>query len=192
MLSWVVLVISLVAIDADAGGPRLGGAFIQFDGCNREWTPRTWEVELAKMKAAKLDVVIVQYMEARADDDPPTSEEYVPEAKGDPDPLTTILDYADRHGMKVFVGLRYDARLLKSELLNEPGKLKKALADELGRNSGLAGRLTKRYRLKARKSFEGWYLPVEVANFEEKRAGQADGWVAQAQRLHAEAGQSMS
>lgn len=180
MFSCALIVASFFTMATTTAGPRLGGAFIQLDGCNKDWTPKTWESELARMRVAKLKIVIVQYMETREGDDPPTSEEFVPQTGNDPDPLRTILDDADRHDMKVFVGLRYDARLLKSEFLNDaPEKLKTALADELNRTTELVARVTERYRLKSRASFAGWYLPVEIANFDEHFPGESKGWVAQ-------------
>jgi hypothetical protein len=165
MFSCAVFVASFFTLATDLVGPPLGGAFVQLDNGNKSWTPEAWGAELVRMRAVKLGVVIVQYLEAREGDEPVTSEEYVPERPGAPDPLKAILDAADRHGMKVFVGLRYDARLLGSEFLNAPDQLEAALADELDRNIKLVARVTKCYQLKTRASFAGWYLPVEVANF---------------------------
>jgi len=170
---------SCFTLTADTPGPRLGGAFVQLDRGNKNWTREAWGTELVRMRAAQIGIVIVQYLEARTSDQPTTSEEYVPEGPGDPDPLMAILDNADCQGMKVFVGLRYDARLLDSEFLNAPGKLRRALADELARNTELVARLTERYQLATRASFAGWYLPVEVANFKEDYPGEKRGWVSQ-------------
>jgi hypothetical protein len=179
MFACACWVASFLVLATDTARPQLGGAFVQLDRGNKNWTPEAWGAELARMRTAKLDSVIVQYLEARDGDEPATSEQYVPAGPEDKDPLKAILDDADRHGMKVFVGLRYDARLLGSELLNAPDKLKAALDDELARNIELAACVSKRYQLRTRSSFAGWYLPVEVANFKEDFPGEDKGWIAQ-------------
>jgi Domain of unknown function (DUF4434) len=162
--------------------PSIDGAFIQFDHDNKNWSPNTWQNVLQKMYDAKLMIVIVQYMEVRDNDQQATSESYLPVFKSDPDPTDEILKFADdpKHvGMKVLIGLRLDKRLMSSVFLNEPGKLRKELPDELSRNVDLAKRVACYYHLIDRKAFAGWYLPVEIANFKETAPLPEDRWVDQ-------------
>ena len=129
----------LGAQPANDSGPRLSGAFIQFDNNTFGWTPQQWAAMLDRMRATHCDIVIVQYLEKRDGDEPPTSESYIPSKPGDAGPLGAILTYADAHpGMAVYVGLRYDNRLLSWEYINRPGVLRAALKDELARNRRLA------------------------------------------------------
>jgi hypothetical protein len=174
-----------LSLPATDGPPlRLDGAFIQLDRQLASQKPTAWHRLLERMRDAELRVVIVQYVEARWGDRPATPVSFLPVRNGETDPVGIILEYSDAHpGMEVLLGLRYDARLFRSELLNSPGELRLALADELPRNLDLARRLADHYRLKERRSFAGWYLPLEVANYKEIVPVREDGWVVQVGRF---------
>jgi hypothetical protein len=180
MASLFLVLTSVCGYPAAPPAPRLNGAFIQFDpGRYALWTPQQWRATLDQMRAAGLNIVILQYLQARDGAVPATSESFVPEVPGAPDPVGVILDHADRHEMSVLIGLRLDQRLLGSVFLNDPNELRAALADELPRNVALAQFLAAHYRLKHHRSFGGWYLPLEFANFEETAPNPRDGWVSQ-------------
>jgi hypothetical protein len=173
---------SMIAV-GDAG-PYLDGAFIQFDNDNKAWTAQKWNDTLKKMKDARLNIVIIQYLEARQNDQTPTSESYIPHVQGHPDPVKHILQFASTNNMKVFIGLRFDTRLMSSGFLDDPGGLENALKDELKRNIDLAALAARSYDLASLAkagTFAGWYFPVEVANFPEKAdfAGTEKGWISQ-------------
>ena len=187
MTSLLLIAAACVTLTA-APGPWLDGAFIQLDDGSKNWKPEAWNGLLKRMQAANLSIIIVQYLEARKAKEPPTSESYVPEADGEPDPVKHILEYAGKNNMKVFLGLRFDERLMGSEFLNDPDQLKGALNDEIERNIDLATRLSTRYKLAdlaKSGTFAGWYLPVEVANYKEDDglAGTEKGWISQLNRF---------
>ena len=180
MASLFLILASVCGYAAVSSAPRLDGAFIQFDARSyATWTPQEWRDTVDRMHAAGLNIIILQYLQARDGAVPPTSESFIPEVPCAPDPIRLILDQAERHGMTVFLGLRLDKRLLGSVFLNCPDELRAALADELPRNVTLAHFLAGHYRLKHRRSFGGWYLPVEFANYEETAQKPGDGWVTQ-------------
>lgn len=186
-----ILILLSLCLPAAEGPRRLDGAFIQLDRKLARQSPEQWTRVLERMREADLRVVIVQYAVARWRDRPATAASFLPSGPGESDPISTILEYADAHPeMSVFLGLRYDARLFRSEVLNDPVVLREALADELPRNIDLARRLAERYRLKSRRSFAGWYLPLELANYSETAAKREDGWVHQVSRFTFELGRA--
>ncbi|GEM_PF-2730271 len=156
----------------------LDGAFIQFDNSNKFLSAEQWRRMLDRMRAAKCSIIILQYLEKRDKHSAATAERYVPQRYGDPDPVAVILDYADKNQMAVFIGLRLDPRLEGSMFLNNPAQLREGLKEELPKNIALAREITARYGLNARRSFAGWYLPVEVANYTENFTGESS-WVSQ-------------
>jgi hypothetical protein len=177
----VLFVASLAMTSAEGRVPLLSGAFIPLDGQYAPQTNRELLGVLDRMRGVKLDTVILQYLEKGTAGE--TTSSFLPAFAGDYDPVRVTLDYADAHpGMTVLLGLRYDASLFHSILLNAPAELHAELTVELLANQALAARLAKQYRLKHRKSFGGWYLPTEVANYPETYACQQIGWVSQGHR----------
>lgn len=180
MASLLLLVTTALAAGPAAEPPRLDGAFIQLDRSSVRWTRDEWNRQLDRMQSARLRIIIVQYTEALWGDDAARTQSFLPPAAGALDPLLAILDHADAHpGTRVFVGLRYVAPLLAGATLNHPARLRRWLSDERPRNADLARRLAADYRLAARPSFAGWYLPLELANYREAAGHGDDGWVEQ-------------
>jgi hypothetical protein len=130
------------------------------------------------MRAAGLDTVILQAVEIRNANG--TTRSFLPSHAKAYDPVKASLDYADSHpGMTVFLGLRLDENLGGSEFLNNAGQLQRELAEELPQNLMLATTLARRYHLKRRKSFGGWYLPTEIGNFPVPPLVPGVDWVSQ-------------
>jgi len=133
---------------AAAEGVRLEGTFIQYQKPMMDLSAKQWRKELDAMRFARLHWLILQRLgvgERRFFKDDPEAT----------DPTGVILDYADRHGMAVFVGLLDDPDWW-DEAAN-PGFL-----DGLAkRNAAFAAVLWKRYGKYA--SFAGWYIPQEIA-----------------------------
>jgi hypothetical protein len=153
--------------------PWLSGAFIQFDSDNYQWPREKWVDLLSSMYQLNMKLIILQYLESRGENSVPP-ESFL--AESGQDPVGWILDYADSgQPMKVLVGLRLDKRFEGSEFLNDASKLQPALDDELVRNRALAQRVATTYRLNGRRSFAGWYLPLEIANFRD--SDPLHGWV---------------
>jgi Domain of unknown function (DUF4434) len=169
----------LAVAASDDAVPYLSGAFIQLNDCNKNWAAQSWHEVLRRMRRARLDIVIIQYLES-IDANGMPSGSFVPRAEGEHDPVAVIMDYADGAGMSVFLGLRYDARLLGSQFLNTPAALRAALAEELPQDLHLARELAHRYHLQGRNSFGGWYLPTEIANFSvQSGVAPGDDWITQ-------------
>src|SRR5438105_4644333 len=102
MSALFLCVASLAVAASDDAGPYLSGAFIQLNDCNKNWAAQTWHDLLRRMRKSRLDIVIIQYLEA-SNASGTASESFVPRAEGEPDPVAAIMNYADRAGMSVFL-----------------------------------------------------------------------------------------
>lgn len=143
----VVLMIALHAAcdTSPAAPPRLAGGFIQLQGGMLRLTPEDWSRELEAMHAAGLDTVIVQYLESGR-------RSYLPAGAGGPDPVGAILEFADGHGMQVFLGTKVDDGWWRWDA----AYLERSLPDR----KRLAAEIDKRYG--EHPSFAGWYLAEEL------------------------------
>src|SRR5262245_50129944 len=133
--------------------PRLAGGFVQLDDGAMRLSGAQWAAFLGKMTEIGLDTIVVQRLELVRQD----GKLEVFHRDGAADPTAVLLRYADAHALKVFVGLRQD------EQWDVLRKKKESLAALLEVNRKLADQAWTRYG--ANKSFRGWYLPQELANY---------------------------
>jgi hypothetical protein len=163
---------------------RLDGAFIQFWG---DRVQQKWHRVLTAMQAAGMKTIILQYLKNRPmrrngdnvvydangcavmDEADFTYTDRYTMPNGDViiDPTRFILDFADEHGMEVYVGLINDERFVtygqwdKPQCLNLPNQIKdntrfaEVVWGHYGKKPGSA---------RTRPSFKGWYLPQEMWN----------------------------
>ncbi len=149
----------LVASILAAPGPRppvaspardasaVAGTFVQYQPWMMKLDREAWRLELDAMREAGITLVIVQWLEFQ-------NVRFIPADRSAPDPTEIILDYADEHGMRVFVGLSH-ADLWWSRI-KDPGYLDRASAKSVA----VTNEAWRRYGRHA--SFAGWYLPQEI------------------------------
>lgn len=144
----------------DTSMKSITGGFIQYQGWmiknGRNPTgldERAWENEIEAMRTAKMDTIIIQRLEA-------DGESFIPAAddRSAVDPTEVILKYADRHGMKVYLGLWAGPW--------DQGQVEKAdpvlLANTRDNSFRVADAAWKRYG--GHRSFAGWYIQQEIWN----------------------------
>jgi hypothetical protein len=135
------------ARDRAAPRPHITGTFIQYQSWMMKLDEGAWRRELDAMRAAGISVVIIQWLEM-------DNTSFIPPDENAPDPTRVILEYADEHGMRVFVGLSHAdlwwRRLRDESYLN-------AAYDKSAR---VASEAWKRYG--RHPSFAGWYFPQEI------------------------------
>jgi len=130
-----------------AGRSPIVGTFIQYQSWMMKLDERAWRLELEAMRRAGIRIVIIQWLQM--DDS-----RFIPGNDTAVDPTRVILEYADQHGMKVFVGLAHAdlwwTRLREPRYLIRAGRASIRVANEAWARYG-------RYR-----SFAGWYFPQEL------------------------------
>jgi len=131
---------------AETARPPVEGTFIQYEQWMMKLDREAWRLELDAMREAGITLVIVQWLEFQ-------NVRFIPADPSAPDPTDIILDYADEHGMRVFVGLHTEDRW--HERFSVPRYLDRAAAMSLR----LADLAWARYGDHA--SFAGWYIPQE-------------------------------
>ena len=112
-----------------------------------------WQNELGAMKTIGMDTVVVNYVAYDQSYFYPTS---VP--GGSPfgiDSIKRIMDAADQHGMKVYLGLHLDPDQFSTSTFNLPANLAQGQAelDELWTRYG------------GHESLAGWYMPQEFSDY---------------------------
>ena len=159
----------------DEQSPRLTGGFIQLGNPEKGLPRDRWGALLGEMKDnLGMDTVLVQALfsedagkhhfitlsQGTINADNP---QYDPKMRlSKEDPTDAILDYADSHGMKVYVGL-WMQELGFGEVAGDVPQLERFLK-EAERKSTAAAELT--WNLYHRHpSFQGWYIPYELWNF---------------------------
>lgn len=126
---------------------RIEGGFIQYQRWMTKLDERAWHQELAAMRKAGMDMIILQHLQQG-------DWKVMPNSPQATDPTEIILRYADAHQMKVFVGLGSDAGWWKCN------QWKDYLDSAAAKNMTLADEIWKRYG--SHQSFAGWYLPQEM------------------------------
>jgi hypothetical protein len=173
----VLFIAAVTVAQVEPRVPLLSGAFIQINGQYAPQSNAELKTVLDMMRAARLYTVIFQYVEVGHAG--VTTNPYPPSRPAGYDPVGVAIAYANDHpGMSVMIGLRLDPQLEGSVFLNTPDQLAAELALELPANVKLAANLAKRYHLRSQRSFGGWYLPSEIANYKETHTGH-ESWVSQ-------------
>jgi len=142
----LAMALTLPPVPEAASPPRLDGGFIQFQGWMMDLSTADWKRELEAMRAAGLKVIVIQHLENGR-------RSFIPSDDRAPDPTRLILDFADAHGMRVFLGTRADEGWWRWN------------ADYLTRSLDGRKRLVRTIhaRYGTHRSFAGWYLTEEVS-----------------------------
>ncbi|HVO76528.1 MAG TPA: DUF4434 domain-containing protein [Candidatus Bathyarchaeia archaeon] len=127
--------------------PPITGTFIQYQDWMMKLDEAAWRRELDAMRRAGISVVIVQWLQL-------DNASFIPRDERAPDPTRVILEYADTHDMRVYVGLSY-ADFWWKRLRDE-----QYLYRAFDRSAHVAREAWKRYG--RHRSFSGWYLPQEI------------------------------
>lgn len=130
---------------------RIEGTFIQYQDWMMSMDIAAWRRELDAMRGTGIDLVIVQWLEHE-------NKRFIPADSAACDPTRVILEYADEHHMRVFLGLattdRWHERITYPDYLERAGTLSMRLADKAwaryGRHPSLAG----------------WYIPQELRYYD--------------------------
>lgn len=136
----------------DPSLPLATGAFVQLNYGLASKTAAWWQTELGSMKSIGMDTVIVQYVAYNQSYYYPTNV-----AGGTPyavDSVERILDAADQHGIKVFLGMHLDS-----------GQYSGAFNLTANRAQGTATLNELRARYGSHSSLGGWYMPQEISDY---------------------------
>ncbi|MEX2310362.1 MAG: DUF4434 domain-containing protein [Pirellulales bacterium] len=140
------------ALQNDPSRPGATGAFIQIRRL-AENSASWWRAELALMKRIGMDTLVVNYVARDNVYFYPTSVSGgVP---GAVDSIENILDAADEHRMKVFLGLHMDHDQYRSSSFDLQANLSQGQAE--------LNELWTRYGSHA--SLAGWYMPQEINDY---------------------------
>jgi hypothetical protein len=131
--------------------PRIEGTFIQYQDWMMSMDAAAWRCELDAMRGAGIDLVIIQWLEHE-------NKRFIPADSTACDPTRVILEYADEHGMRVFLGLSTIDRW--HERITYPRYLDRAATQSLR----LADKAWARYG--RHPSFAGWYIPQELRYYD--------------------------
>ncbi|HSW46815.1 MAG TPA: DUF4434 domain-containing protein [Phycisphaerae bacterium] len=133
-------------------GLRLDGTFIQFQEWMLKLDDAAWQKELEAIRTAKMNTIVLQNTQV-GDKRFFGGAATATDAAG-PDLVKTVLTFADKNGMEVYVGLLDDGQWFTH--WNQPGYLDR-LADKGNRLADELWRLYGKHR-----SFAGWYIPGET------------------------------
>lgn len=143
---------------------QIKGTFIQYLNWMmiNKWNPgnrwgldkATWEKELDAMRKANIDTIIIQWLQI-------DETRFIPEESDRQavDATEVIMNYADKHHMKVILGLWGDNTEWFSKA---PSADSKYLLKAANNNIRVAEEAWNRYGRHA--SFAGWYIPQELWN----------------------------
>jgi hypothetical protein len=127
--------------------PPIEGTFIQYQDWMMNMDAASWRNELDAMRRAGIDIIIIQWLEM-------SPSRFIPSDRAAVDPTRIILEYADKHGMKVFIGLAHAdfwwTRLKDRHYLDIAAETSTRVANEAWARYG------------GHTSFEGWYLSQEL------------------------------
>lgn len=133
----------------------ISGTFLQYQSWMKDLTPAQWRKELHAMRQAGVDTIVLQWMQ---NDDNRFFSYHPWDDKGlyswDQDVTEQILHYADRHGMKVYIGLAFNNGWW-TKWNDRP-----FLAETKNNNIAFMGYLWLRYA--HHRSMRGWYIPYEI------------------------------
>lgn len=135
----------------------ISATFLQYQGWMKTLPLHDWTSELEAMKRAKIDVVIIQWMQHN-------QEQYFIAEFNQITEL--ILSYADRNNLSVYLGLRFDDDWWQGA---ERPNSRYFGVDSIARKSGKLIRgtheiLPRLAKYTMHKSFKGWYIPQEPWN----------------------------
>lgn len=134
---------------------RITGTFLQYQTWMKDLTPAQWRQELHAMKEAGIDTIVLQWMQ---NDDNRFFAYHPWDEEGqyawDKDVTEQILNYADTHGMKVYVGLAFNKGWW-TKWNDRP-----FLAETQRNNIAFMSYLWLRYA--HHRSMRGWYIPYEI------------------------------
>jgi hypothetical protein len=148
----VFALVSAAALLAAGCGPDtrrgpIAGTFIQYQDWMMKMDARDWRRELDAMRRAGISFVIVQWLQMN-------DSRFIPADDKAVDPTRIILEYADDHGMKVYIGLAHAdlwwTRLRDQRYLDRAAHASARVANEAWARYG------------THRSFAGWYLPQEL------------------------------
>jgi len=140
---------------APSKAPAIGGTFLQLLAHHGEWEEGEWGRLFDEFESLKLSRIVVQWtVSADLAFYRSQSVRY-----GKKPPLETILELADRKGMRVSVGLWHDPAYWQS-IQASPPLVEVYLRRSRLRSVGIAEELAA--LAKSHRSFEGWYITEEV------------------------------
>lgn len=151
--AWLAL--AAVSPAAEPSPARLRGTFVQLGAENGAWSREKWEEQFERFRALGLERVYVQWSVAGETAYYP-SRRFRPVATA---PVPTILDLADRAGMRVHLGLSHDPDYW--ERIGREAELVEVYLRRLtARSTDVARELAP--TLVGRPSFAGWYVAEEI------------------------------
>ncbi|MCC6442694.1 MAG: DUF4434 domain-containing protein [Armatimonadetes bacterium] len=134
--------------------PKITGTFVQFSGTDRLWNdPQAAFLQLERMRSLGMDTLVLDTVAGAEWAFYPSRLYRVWSPKADP--IGTIFDYADRHGMRVFLATGY----LDSGWDNLEGEAAEKL---LEKHRQVMAELSALYS--RRPAFAGWYLAYETVD----------------------------
>ncbi len=130
---------------------QIEGTFLQFQPWMMKLDNASWKRELDAMREAGLELVVIQWLQFE-------NTRFIPADASSKDPVGVVMDYADKHGMRIFLGLTTDERW--HERMTVPRYLDRAVAV----NIKIAESAWARYG--RHRSLAGWYIPQELRYME--------------------------
>ncbi len=124
--------------------PKLTGTFLQLWADHRDWPPERWEAMFQNFAELELREIYVQWSVYNDIDYSAV--------------VDVILTLAERHRMKVHLGLAFDSAFWATP--ENPQALDASLAARRDRSLRVAQLLSARHRRQS--SLAGWYLPEEI------------------------------
>lgn len=139
--------------------PIAKGTFIQKE-LVKNWNDTQWQSEFDYLKEVGMEYVVFAPTAYSADGEPPTvvydSDVFDREA-GYPDLVENLLRNAEEAGLKVFLGLNYDADWF-NKTVGDPIWLNARMAE----GNQVASELYSKYKSSYEETFYGWYYVWEV------------------------------
>ena len=124
--------------------PKLTGTFLQLWADHRDWPPERWETMFQNFAELELREIYVQWSVYNDIDYSAV--------------IDVILTLAERHGMKVHLGLAFDSTFWATP--ENPQALEASLTARRQRSLRMAQLLSAQDRRQS--SLAGWYLPEEI------------------------------
>ncbi len=140
---------TFLAEAAESHSKKITGTFIQFQSWMLGLDQQKWIEELDGMYQSKMDTIVIQWLKSDL------TRFFPVHVKGN-DPTETILNYADHHQMKVFLGLhfqkawwtRWDDESFLTQTVKSNLSFAKLVKERYGHHP----------------SFVGWYIPQEMSD----------------------------
>ncbi len=144
-------ILLLLATPAAMAAERpLSATFLQFQSWMLDGlAEKDWQAELDAMRKSGIDTIVIQWLKY-------DQTRFYPVHAPRLDAVETILSYADRHDMKVILGLSFDSSWWSAA--DGPA----FLGGIATRTLAFATKLNRRYG--SHPSFSGWYIPYELGD----------------------------